>query len=55
MGVFLGSVGWWAVLTGAVSALRARLTPPIVRGINVVAALIIAAFGVGAIALGLSG
>ena len=54
-GVFLGSVAWWAILTGAVSALRARLTPRVVRGINVVAALIIGAFGVGAIALGLAG
>jgi putative LysE/RhtB family amino acid efflux pump len=54
-GVFLGSVAWWAILTGAVSALRARLTPRVVRGISVVAALIIGAFGVGAIALGLAG
>jgi threonine/homoserine/homoserine lactone efflux protein len=54
-GVFLGSVAWWAILTGAVSALRARLTPRVVRGINVVAALIIGAFGVGAIVLGFAG
>jgi threonine/homoserine/homoserine lactone efflux protein len=55
VGVFLGSVAWWAILTGAVSALRARLTPRVVRGINVVAAVIIGAFGVGAIVLGLAG
>jgi threonine/homoserine/homoserine lactone efflux protein len=54
-GVFLGSVAWWAILTGAVAALRARLTPRVVRGLNVAAALIIGAFGVGAIALGLAG
>jgi threonine/homoserine/homoserine lactone efflux protein len=54
-GVFLGSVAWWAILTGAVSALRARLTPRVVRGLNLAAAVIIAAFGVGAIVLGLSG
>jgi threonine/homoserine/homoserine lactone efflux protein len=54
-GVFLGSVSWWAILTGAVAALRARLTPRVVRGLNVAAALIIGAFGVGAIALGLAG
>ena len=54
-GVFLGSVAWWAILTGAVAALRARLTPRVVRGLNVAAAVIIGAFGVGAIALGLAG
>jgi threonine/homoserine/homoserine lactone efflux protein len=54
-GVFLGSVAWWAILTFAVSSLRARLTPRVVRGINVVAALVIGAFGVGAIVLGLAG
>jgi threonine/homoserine/homoserine lactone efflux protein len=54
-GVFLGSVAWWAILTGAVSALRARLTQRVIRGINVVAALIIGAFGVGAIVLGVLG
>ena len=54
-GVFLGSVAWWAILTGAVAALRARLTPRVVRGLNLAAALIIGAFGVGAIALGLAG
>ena len=54
-GVFLGSVAWWAILTGVVSALRARLTPRVIRGINIVAALIIGAFGVGAIVLGLLG
>ena len=52
-GVFLGSVAWWVILTGAVSALRTRLTPRVVRGINIVAALIIGAFGVVAIAIGL--
>jgi threonine/homoserine/homoserine lactone efflux protein len=53
-GVFLGSVAWWAILTAAVSALRARLTPRVLRAINVVAALLIGAFGVGAIVLGLA-
>jgi threonine/homoserine/homoserine lactone efflux protein len=53
-GVFLGSVAWWAILTGTVAALRARLTPRVVRGLNVVAAVMIAAFGAGAIAIGLA-
>jgi threonine/homoserine/homoserine lactone efflux protein len=52
-GVFLGSVAWWAVLTGAVAALRARLTPRVVRGLNIAAALIIGGFGVVAIGIGL--
>ena len=26
-GVFLGSVAWWAILTGVVARLRARMTP----------------------------
>ena len=52
-GVFLGSVAWWAILTGAVAALRARLTPRVVRGLNIAAAVLIGAFGVVAIAIGL--
>ena len=52
-GVFLGSVAWWAILTGVVAALRARLTPRVVRGLNIAAALLIGAFGVVAIAIGL--
>ena len=54
-GVFLGSVAWWAVLTGLVAGLRARLTPRVIRGLNVASALIIGGFGVVAIALGLAG
>jgi threonine/homoserine/homoserine lactone efflux protein len=52
-GVFTGSVAWWAILTGAVAGLRARLTPGIVRGFNVVSALAIGAFGIVAMALGI--
>jgi putative LysE/RhtB family amino acid efflux pump len=54
-GVFAGSVTWWAILTGAVAGLRARLTPGIVRGFNVVSAVAIGAFGIVAIGLGLAG
>ena len=54
-GVFAGSVAWWAILTGAVAGLRARLTPGIVRGFNVVSALAIGAFGIVAMALGIAG
>ena len=54
-GVFSGSVTWWAVLTGLVAGLRARLTPRVVRLLNVVSSLVIGAFGVVAIALGVAG
>jgi threonine/homoserine/homoserine lactone efflux protein len=54
-GVFLGSVAWWAILTGLVAGLRPRLTPRVIRALNIVSALIIGGFGVVAIALGLIG
>lgn len=54
-GVFLGSVAWWAILTTLVAGVRARLTPRVVSGLNVASALIIGAFGVVAIALGVGG
>ncbi|HEX5827521.1 MAG TPA: LysE family transporter [Candidatus Limnocylindrales bacterium] len=53
-GVFVGSVAWWALLTGLVAGLRARMTPRVVRWLNVVSALLIGAFGVVAIVLGLT-
>jgi threonine/homoserine/homoserine lactone efflux protein len=55
IGVFVGSVAWWALLTGLVAALRARLTPRVVRWFNVASALLIGAFGMIAIALGILG
>jgi threonine/homoserine/homoserine lactone efflux protein len=54
-GVFAGSVTWWAILTGAVAGFRARLTPGVVRGFNVVSSLAIGSFGLIAIWLGLGG
>jgi len=54
-GVFGGSVAWWAILTGLVAGLRARLTPRVVRGLNVASAAIIGGFGVVAIVLGITG
>jgi threonine/homoserine/homoserine lactone efflux protein len=54
-GVFAGSVAWWALLTGLVAGLRARMTPRVVRWLNVASALVIGAFGVIAIGLGLTG
>lgn len=43
-GVFLGSAAWWLVLAGAAARLRHRMSPRLVRGINVVAGLSILAF-----------
>jgi threonine/homoserine/homoserine lactone efflux protein len=54
-GVFAGSAAWWLILTGAVSGLRARLTPSVVRGLNVLSAVVIAAFGLVAILVGVGG
>jgi len=55
LGVFTGSAVWWALLTGTIAVLRARLTPRIVRGLNILSAVVIGAFGVVAIALGFAG
>lgn len=53
LGVASGSSAWWLLLTALVAGLRARMTPVVVRGLNVVASLVIGAFGLGAIAAGL--
>ncbi len=53
-GVFVGSVAWWAVLTGIVAGLRARMTPRAIRWLNVASAVVIGGFGIAAIVLGLT-
>ena len=55
IGVFLGSAGWWLLLTGLVAGLRARLTPRVIRGLNVASGIIIAGFGIVAIVFGIAG
>ena len=55
IGVFVGSVAWWLLLTGVVAGLRARLTPGIIRWLNIGSALIIGGFGLVAIGLGVAG
>ncbi len=55
VGVFAGSGAWWVLLTGAVAALRARITPHWLRAINVVSGVAIGAFAVAAIALAIRG
>lgn len=44
LGVFLGSAAWWIVLALAAGALRARLGPVLMRGVNVVSGLTILSF-----------
>ena len=51
-GVFLGSLAWWVALTTLVASLRTRLTPPVVRALNLASGVAIVAFGVVAIAAG---
>jgi threonine/homoserine/homoserine lactone efflux protein len=51
-GVYTGSALWWLLLTSIVAGVRARMTPRVVRGLNVAASLIIGAFGVAAVAVG---
>jgi arginine exporter protein ArgO len=52
-GVATGSAAWWLLLTSLVATMRSRMTPFVVRGLNIVASLVIGAFGVGAITAGL--
>jgi threonine/homoserine/homoserine lactone efflux protein len=54
-GVFVGSMAWWIVLTFAVSRLRTRVTPAVLRWVTVASGLLVAAFGVAAIVSGVRG
>jgi threonine/homoserine/homoserine lactone efflux protein len=49
-GVFAGSALWWLALSGGVGLLRRRLTAGAIRAINIASGLIIAGFGVAALA-----
>jgi threonine/homoserine/homoserine lactone efflux protein len=48
-GVFLGSAFWWLLLSTGVGFLRSSITPARLRWVNRGAAVIIAAFGLGAL------
>jgi threonine/homoserine/homoserine lactone efflux protein len=54
-GVFLGSTLWWIVLSGGVSRLRSRVTPRVLRAVNLVSGGLLAAFGIASIWSGLAG
>ncbi len=45
LGVLLGSAAWWCLLVVAVSLLRARMTPPVTRGISLFSGIAIAVLG----------
>lgn len=50
LGVFLGSMAWWIVLSSLTNALRDRLTPTWLTRLSRAAGIVIAVFGVVAIA-----
>jgi threonine/homoserine/homoserine lactone efflux protein len=45
VGVLIGSASWWVVLAFGVSALRSRVTPPVVRGLSLFSGLAIVVLG----------
>jgi putative LysE/RhtB family amino acid efflux pump len=55
VGVWLGSVVWWVVLTAAASRLRERMTPSIIRGFGLASGIALVAFGVITIGVALRG
>lgn len=44
LGVFLGSAAWWVLLAAFAGKLRARLGPPLLRAVNVIAGVTILGF-----------
>ncbi|HXV42533.1 MAG TPA: LysE family transporter, partial [Anaerolineae bacterium] len=50
LGVFLGSALWWLVLSGGVSLFRAKFSPDWLRWVNKISGVIIAGFGLLALA-----
>ena len=51
VGVFLGSMTWWLVLTSIVAAFRARLTPAILHAITRLSGVLLVGYGIAAIAV----
>jgi threonine/homoserine/homoserine lactone efflux protein len=52
-GVFAGSAAWWLCLSGVTSALRTKLPLAFTRGISLLSAIAIGAFGVVQVVMGL--
>jgi len=55
VGVWLGSVVWWVLLTGTASRIRERLTPAIIRAFGLASGIALVGFGVIAIGAALRG
>jgi threonine/homoserine/homoserine lactone efflux protein len=55
VGVWVGSLAWWILLTGAASSLRERLTPSIIRGFRLVSGIALLGFGAVTIGVALRG
>ncbi len=53
-GVLCGSLAWWATLASGVSVVRSRLTPAVMRGVNVVAGSVLAVWAVRTMAVALA-
>lgn len=45
LGVFLGSAGWWLLLSSVTSLFRTRINAAVLRWVNVVAGVVILGFG----------
>ena len=48
-GVFAGSLAWWMLLTVVLGSLRHRLSPRVMRAINIASGLLIVGFGLAAL------
>jgi len=55
MGVWVGSLTWWIVLTSVVSRLRERVTPSTIRGFGLVSGIALLGFGVFTVGAALTG
>jgi threonine/homoserine/homoserine lactone efflux protein len=54
-GVWTGSALWWAILTAMVARLRTRVTPRVLRWVNVISGAVIAGFAIVALASAIAG
>jgi threonine/homoserine/homoserine lactone efflux protein len=46
LGVFCGSALWWLILSTGVSVVRARITPRVLRWVNIVSGALLLGFGI---------
>src|SRR5712692_8957798 len=55
VGVWLGSLAWWVLLTGVANRVRERLTPSIIRGFGTVSGVALLGFGVVTVGVAVTG